>query len=274
MSDTPLSSEFAVEPILKRDRAVFLTFVSGIAAVAWIYTLGGVGMERSPFEMTLKAGQLGVLVAKPVVWSLPDAAAVFARWWMMMVAIMVPVSAPLILQYAGVRRTKHPHSNAYVSTALFVVGFMVLWAAFSLAATAVQWWLEQGAYMSAAMSIVDKKLAGGVLIAVGLYQFTGVKQRCLKLFRNPLHHLTSNWRDGSLGALGVGWAHGAISLGNCWCLMALLVVGGVMNVFWIVGLAAYLLLEKFSRYGSLLSIAFGCAITCWGMFVLGSALRP
>ena len=41
----------------------------------------------------------------------------------------------------------------------------------------------------------------------------------------------------------MGAEHGSYCLGCCWFLMALLFVGGVMNLYWIVGLAFYVLAE-------------------------------
>ena len=46
----------------------------------------------------------------------------------------------------------------------------------------------------------------------------------------------------------MGLQHGTYCLGCCWFLMALLFAGGVMNLYWIAGLALFVLIEKmFSR---------------------------
>ena len=42
----------------------------------------------------------------------------------------------------------------------------------------------------------------------------------------------------------MGIEHGAFCVGCCWVLMALLFVGGIMNVLWIAVLATVVLLEK------------------------------
>jgi predicted metal-binding membrane protein len=46
------------------------------------------------------------------------------------------------------------------------------------------------------------------------------------------------------GCLLLGLRHGAYCVGCCWALMALLFVGGVMNVLWIALLALLILLER------------------------------
>ena len=46
------------------------------------------------------------------------------------------------------------------------------------------------------------------------------------------------------GAFLMGIDHGAYCLGCCWFLMALLFVGGIMNLYWIIGLTIYVLMEK------------------------------
>ena len=47
------------------------------------------------------------------------------------------------------------------------------------------------------------------------------------------------WRTGSLGAFRMGLRLGAYCVGCCWILMALLFVGGVMNLLWIAAIALF-----------------------------------
>src|SRR3546814_14388078 len=61
--------------------------------------------------------------------------------------------------------------------------------------------------------------------------------------------LSRHWRDGPAGALRMGVVHGAFCLGCCWFLMALLFYGGVMNLYWIAGLALFVLVEKTAPAG-------------------------
>jgi predicted metal-binding membrane protein len=87
-------------------------------------------------------------------------------------------------------------------------------------------------------------LGGALLIAAGIFQWTPLKDRCLRACRSPLAFIMSEWREGSAGALIMGLRHGAYCVGCCWVLMALLFVAGVMNLVWVAALAAFVLIEK------------------------------
>ena len=50
--------------------------------------------------------------------------------------------------------------------------------------------------------------------------------------------------------------------------MALLFFGGVMNLYWIAGLALLVLLEKTLPAGHWLGAALGVGLTAWGIGVL------
>ena len=110
----------------------------------------------------------------------------------------------------------------------------------------------------------DRWLGVGILVAAGLWQLTPFKARCLRHCRTPLGFLIGSWRTGRLGALRMGLEHGAFCLGCCWFLMALLFFGGVMNLYWIVGLAIFVLLEKTVPLGHWFGRMAGMALVAWG----------
>jgi predicted metal-binding membrane protein len=66
----------------------------------------------------------------------------------------------------------------------------------------------------------------------------------------------------------MGLAHGAYCVGCCWMLMALLFVGGVMNVVWIAVLAVLVLAEKVAPLGSWLARTTGVVLIAWGAATL------
>ena len=94
------------------------------------------------------------------------------------------------------------------------------------------------------MGSQSRWLSGAVLIAAGLYQLSPLKNVCLSHCRAPASFLSRHWRPHALGALRLGAMHGAYCVGCCWMLMALLFVGGVMNLVWIAALAVLVLVEK------------------------------
>jgi predicted metal-binding membrane protein len=50
--------------------------------------------------------------------------------------------------------------------------------------------------------------------------------------------------------------------------MALLFVGGVMNIVWIAGLTIFVLLEKVVPLGRLVSRLAGTGLLAWGLWLL------
>jgi predicted metal-binding membrane protein len=124
--------------------------------------------------------------------------------------------------------------------------------------------LEQAALLSPMMVSNSPVLGGALLAAAGLYQMTKLKEICLQHCRSPVHFLSLHWRKGTLGALRMGLDHGVFCVGCCWVLMALLFVGGVMNLLWIAALAAFILIEKIAPRGVQIGRIAG------GLMILGS----
>lgn len=94
------------------------------------------------------------------------------------------------------------------------------------------------------METTSTLLGACLLAAAGVWQLTPLKHACLRHCRSPVHYLTTHWRSGARGGFMMGFGHGVYCLGCCWFLMGLLFYGGVMNLYWVAGLAAYVLLEK------------------------------
>jgi len=114
-------------------------------------------------------------------------------------------------------------------------------------------------------------IAGGVLVLAGIYQLTPWKHACLEHCRTPLQFLTERRRSGPSGALLMGLEHGTFCLGCCWVLMALLVVGGIMNLYWIAGLTFFFVIEKLVKHGDKISYVAGVLMAGTGTYLLVSA---
>ncbi len=249
----------ALESVLKRDRAVVVAGLAGITAIAWVYL----------FTVAADMGDMGAMAAirvKP--WAPLDFLLMFLMWAVMMVAMMVPSAAPMILLFAAINRKQREKGHAVASTGTFAAGYLAVWAAFSLAATLLQWGLEEAALLSPMMVSTSPVLGGGLLIAAGIYQWTPLKHACLKHCRSPLHFLAHGWRKGSGGAFVMGLEHGAFCVGCCWFLMGLLFAGGVMNLLWVAAIAAFVLVEKVLPHGVLTGRLSGALLTGAGLIVL------
>ncbi len=95
------------------------------------------------------------------------------------------------------------------------------------------------------------------MVIAGIFQFTPLKHVCLRACRAPLGFLLTDWRDGLWGAARMGIRHGLYCLGCCWALMALLFVGGAMNLLWIAALTLLVAMEKLAPKGDMLAKALG-----------------
>ena len=262
-----------LESLLKRDRRVVGAALVLVAALAWGYTLAGAGMGMSAFELTSHAtestGTSGSTMWMPVTeWTVAYAALLLVMWWMMMVAMMLPSAAPTILLAAALNRRSTSGRPPYGAASFFTAGYLLAWLFFSVVAVAAQWALQDSGQLSAMMRSTSPYLTGGLLLAAGLWQFTPIKQACLRHCRSPVEFLTRRRRAGNTGVLAMGVEHGTYCLGCCWFLMALLFAGGVMNLYWIAGLALYVLAEKLLPYGAQVGRVAGAALILAGLSVL------
>ncbi len=248
-----------LQAIYRHERLVVTGALALVTAAAWTCTLQGVGMTGGAIEMTAMA---------PATWSPAYAGAVFLMWCVMMIAMMLPSASPMILLYAAIQRKRAAPRADYLSTVLFAAGYLAVWAGFGSTASLAQGALQLTGLLTPMLDIAGSPLAGGMLIAAGLYQFTPLKHACLSHCRSPLHFITRRWRPGRAGAFRMGVEHGVYCVGCCWFLMGLLFVGGVMNPFWIGAIALYILVEKLAPRGRWMSYAAGLALTVWGVGVL------
>jgi predicted metal-binding membrane protein len=143
---------------------------------------------------------------------------------------------------------------------IFVAGYLALWLAFSILAAFMQTMIA-----SRAMTLRNPALAGAFLIAAGLYQLSPLKSACLRQCRTPAEFLSRHWRPGTRGALRLGMLHGAWCVGCCWMLMALLFVGGVMNLLWVLALAVLVGIEKLVPRGDFIGRVAGAVLIAWGI---------
>ncbi len=204
----------------------------------------------------------------PAVWTPSYAVLMFFMWCIMMVAMMLPSAMPMILVVARAYHQQLETGRARVATSVFVLGYLVTWAAFSLVATLAQWALEGKGLLAPSLVSSNVLLSAGILIAAGLYQFSPLKHTCLRHCRSPLAFISTHWRQGIDGALRMGLVHGVFCVGCCWFLMGLLFFGGVMNLYWIAGLALFVLLEKAVPAGHWLGYAAGVVLLVWGAGIL------
>lgn len=270
-------TDSTLEAVLRRDRWLVVSALGVIVVLASGYVLWLAadmdmgGMDMAGFRM-IPAG-IGIMAPANAPWRTIEFVFVFIMWAVMMVAMMAPSAAPMILMYARVGRQRAAEGKPLAATGWFAAGYFLTWVGFSLAATVVQWMIERAALLDSRMASVSNVLGGAVLIAAGLYQWSPLKDVCLTQCQSPLQFLMRHggFRGDWLGCLLLGLRHGAYCVGCCWALMALLFVGGVMNVLWIALLALLVLLEKVAPFGRWVARAAGIAFIAIGSWMLLSS---
>jgi predicted metal-binding membrane protein len=255
-----------MERIFRRDRAMVAASLAGLTILAWAY-LVLLSVEMARGDMSLM-GMGGDMASAPQAWSAATVLLMLIMWWVMMIGMMLPSAAPMILLYARVQRKALPGERPVLRTVLFTSGYLFGWLAFSVAATAIQWGLTEAALMSRMMAGTSDVLGALIFASAGIYQLTPLKNACLENCRSPIQFLSAHWRKGLLGAGNMGLVHGAYCVGCCWFLMALLFVGGVMNLLWVAVIAAVVLIEKVMPYGVWLAQAGGVAMIGYSVLLI------
>ena len=271
-------ADVAIEAVLRRDRVIVAAALVMLTALAWAYVwwlgtdmeIGG--MDMSGFRM-IPAG-MGLMMPTSAPWTAMEFAFVFAMWAVMMIGMMTPSATPMILIYARVGRQAARQGKPLAASAYFAAGYLLTWIGFAVAATSAQWALERAALLTPMMAAASDMFSGAVLIAAGVYQWTPLKDACLRQCQSPLLFIQRHggFRSDLLGTLALGARHGAYCIGCCWVLMALLFVGGVMNVLWIAAIAILVLAEKVIPAGRVISRIAGVGLFAGGAWLLVQAL--
>src|SRR5206468_10903864 len=189
--------------VLKKDRFIIVSGLFVICILSWLYIIY---LYRQMAVMNMDA----LFFSMPMTpsWTVMDFALLFLMWFVMMIAMMTPAAAPLILIFAMVNRQRKQQNRPFVHTAYLMTGYFLVWAAFSLAATSLQWLLQQISLLNPEMKTTNKILGSVILIASGIFQFTALKHTCLQNCRTPLDFIYRHWREGKKGALRMGIQNG------------------------------------------------------------------
>lgn len=268
-----MTSTTATEALLRRERLIIAAGLILICLLSWAYVAGGAGTGMSTAAMsTWQFPPPAHMSNAAAPWDWSYWIVMALMWWVMMIAMMVPSAAPTVLLYAGVYRhaqAKGQIGHTIIPTAAFVSGYLFAWLAFSVVATCLQWLLEQAGLVDAMMMwSTNSVLSGSFLTAAGIYQLSPLKSVCLKHCRSPADFISRHWRANRSGAARMGLQHGLYCIGCCWFLMALLFVGGIMNLVWIAGLAIFVLLEKIAPFGHVFGRVSGLLMIAAGIYLL------
>lgn len=261
-------SEAALETLLRRDRVIVGAALAALTVAAWLYLL------HLASAMSDMPAMPGMAMAMPALhaWSWVEVGVLVVMWGVMMIAMMTPAAAPMILMFSTIRRRRTAEGRPAVPTAIFILGYLAVWTIYSVVAALGQAGLHSAAMLSPAMAATSPLLAGGLLVAAGVFQWTPLKRACLAACRSPLSFLMTGWREGRAGAFVMGLRHGLYCLGCCWALMALLFVAGVMNLLWVAVIAVAVLVEKVVPRGDLVGRLAGVVLIAAGVLLVAGGV--
>src|SRR5919199_628560 len=201
---------------IDRGRRVLVATLLVLAALAWAATIA---LARSPAAMSVMPG------------------------------MMLPAIVPVVLLFRTVQRQRGARGGPVPPVVAFVSGYLAVWLLAGLGADlAYPVAHALGARVPFGPNAAPY-LGGAILVLAGLYQFTPLKNVCLKHCRSPLHFVMHGWRDGRMGAVRMGATHGLFCLGCCWGIMAVLFVVGLMNLGWMAALSLLIMAEKVAPRG-------------------------
>ena len=241
--------------LLSVQRNVILGLLLALAAGAWVLLV----WQSADMDMTMASSAMGM-----------QAPLFLAIWVVMMVAMMFPTAAPMILTFHEVKAGRHKGGDAFVSTCVFVLAYILVWTLAGTAAYLGAVAAEALAKRAELSSVATARIGGVILVAAGIYQLTPLKDLCLSKCRTPNNFIMMSWRDGAAGALRMGLLHGAYCLGCCWLLFVILFPLGIMNIGAMLAVTLIILAEKTLPWPRLAPYAAALGLLLYGALVIVS----
>jgi predicted metal-binding membrane protein len=245
-----------------RPRVIAIATVVALTALGWLWLGVTAGHDL---------GAIGVLCraqSNVALWGASEWTLVVLMWCAMVLAMMLPSAAPMILTYSEIAETAARKNQTVVSPFVLTAGYVAVWFVFAaLAAIAT---MAIARTTVAVGSSITALLSAAVFIAAGLYQFSALKQACLRLCRQPFQFFFANWATTPRGVFRLGVRQGLYCLGCCWAMMAVMLATGIMNVLWMAALGAAMTVEKMT--GDRVSRALGVGLIAIGAVFMLSAI--
>ncbi|WP_439649769.1 DUF2182 domain-containing protein [Gymnodinialimonas ulvae] len=189
----------------------------------------------------------------------------FGMWSIMMAAMMLPTLVPTLVNYERLMASADGTRAGWLGV---LGGYSVVWVGVAAIFAMVQIGLLRAGVIDAMGIAQSTWIAGGLLIAVGGFQFTRAKEVCHGVCHAPMNYFLGHWRTGFAGGMRMGAGLGAFCAGCCWGFMALGFVGGMMSLLWM-GLATlFMVIEKLPQIGHYVTKPMGVVLILGGLGVL------
>jgi predicted metal-binding membrane protein len=247
----------------RRDRAFLGVALVALTGLAW---LSLAWWSASPWGRFLghDGGAAGTALGGPLELSLFT-----LGWVLMIVAMMLPSSVPLVLVFAAIVG-RRPAPGTLVS--LLLAGYLAIWTAFG----ATAWLLDRGIHAAVDawpwLAEHPQLIIGSTLLVAGLWQFSPLRDRCLDECRSPLGFIVNRWRAVSLRreAFSMGVAHGAFCVGCCWSLMLVMFGVGLGSLPAMLALGGLTAVEKNLPWGRRLTHPLGFTLIVAAVYAVAS----
>jgi predicted metal-binding membrane protein len=220
-----------------------------LAAAGWAYVaykaaaMQGMGSALDSMDGMAMSGFEGIVLF------------LFA-WTVMMVAMMVPATLPLILLYRTIARSRLSAARAQIGMMVLLAGYVAVWAAAGVPVYTYALFTEGAGSLATVLPAL-------LLVVGGIYQFTPLKRICHARCSSPLFFLMQNWRSGAPGALRLGVLHGVDCLGCC---------AGLMNLVWMLTAAVIIFAEKTIPGSHRIARPLGVVMLAGGAVLLATSL--
>ena len=257
------AAETRLTAVLARPRLIALVCVAALTALGWLAlglmaAISGV----APLSWTALCG-----VNPSGGWD--ELALALPMWAAMVLAMMLPTAGPMILTYAEIADTAARKREAVVSPILLTAGYAAVWLGFALLAASSQWALARTGLLDP--DRLGRLFAGIIFFGAGFYQFSALKQACLRLCQRPFPFFFANWTTQPRGVLRLGLRQGLYCLGCCSAMMLIMFAVGVMNIVWMAALGVVMTIEKMTSTARF-SQAVGMALVAIGFGLVANSL--
>jgi predicted metal-binding membrane protein len=244
----------------RRDRLVLVVALLALSGVAWLALAawsgspGGAHLGHEPIAGTPPLLGLALFTA---------------GWVLMIVAMMLPSSIPLVVVFAGLVR-RRPRPRRLV--ALLLAGYLTAWAAVGL----VAWIADRAIHLAVDgvpwLGAHPQVILAATLALAGLWQLSPLRDRCLDACRTPLGFVVARWRGTSPAreSLAMGIAHGMFCVGCCWSLMLVMFGVGLGSLPAMLGLGVLTAIEKNAAWGRRLGRPIAVGLVVAGVYVLAA----
>ncbi len=258
-------------------RSRFLPLMALLITLAW-FTLWV--WELSPYGRYLDHGDwtkiglaAGICAALPAGESLLPALLYVGGWVLMLAAMMLPTTLPLLEIF---RRLTRQRPDRGLLLTLVILGYLSAWGGFGIGAHGIDLALHKLVEGNAWLTFNGWVFGAAVLILAGGFQFTRLKYACLDKCRLPFGMVMEHWRgrEERRQALTLGLRHGIFCVGCCWALMLLMFVIGTGSVGWMLLLGAVMAAEKNLSWGRRLSAPLGVTLMAGGFAIMVANLTP